>query len=67
MNRQEANKLILDKLVAYLDKHPGMRFGQAVVNLGILRMVPSEREHEFYAIDPFYEEPVETLKHMRDG
>lgn len=36
MKREENNKLILDALTTYLQKHSDMRFGQALINMGIV-------------------------------
>ena len=72
--RQQHNQLILFILGDYLERNPDIRFGQALWNLGIIRR---EREEEINPpvgiswplalgiVDPFYEEPWDTLKRMK--
>lgn len=56
MTRYEANKEILRALEALVEAYPYQRFGQIVMNY----IFPDYREK-----DPFYEEPVETLKKLK--
>ena len=55
-SRQEYNKQIINKLSYYVDKYPDLRFGQILV---IFNFIKTE-------IDIFYEEPEDTLKHIKD-
>ena len=57
MNRQEANRKILNLLSAAVEQYPDWRFHQILQNLHInLRDVT-----EFKCLDQFYEESEETL------
>lgn len=69
MTRHQANMTLLEILKGYLTDNPDIRFGQALVNLNAL-------EDDFMATktqvwgrvykDPFYEEPQETLKRVKE-
>lgn len=59
MTRLEYNNLILDKLTQYLHKYPDIRFGQALVNLNIVKF------NKYGSVDdPFYEESKVTFERM---
>lgn len=65
--RQEANRLILERLAAEIEAHPDLRFGQILVNLGVLRvnrqyLAPTDWAET--VSDPFYEESTATLARM---
>ena len=65
MSRLLYNKAIIDKLSELIDKFPEQRFGQLLVNSGIIQYEPyisvdGQRE----VIDPFYEESELTWKRM---
>ena len=56
---------ILNELKYYLIANPDARFGQALVNMNVLKLDnQSNNEIPSYA-DPFYEEPEETLKRIK--
>ena len=68
MERQKYNKLILETLSKLVDKHPDLRFGQILVNCGIIKYEPAvlcdgQRE-DLLLIDPFYEESELTWDRM---
>ena len=58
--RESANKALLATLGAYLEAHPQIRFGQALVNLGIIQYDVTDYG-DCKVIDPFNEEPVDML------
>lgn len=65
--RQEANRLILERLAAEIEAHPDLRFGQILVNLGVLqvnRQHLSPTDWVTSVADPFYEESTATLARM---
>lgn len=68
MERQKYNKLILKTLSKLVDKHPYLRFGQILVNCGIIKYVPSTlcngQREDLLLIDPFYEESELTWDRM---
>lgn len=60
MNRQEYNKLILSKLNELVELHPYLRFGQILVDCGIIQyekevLCDGQREN-LLTVDPFNEE-----------
>ncbi|MFA5626135.1 MAG: hypothetical protein WC965_01490 [Thiohalomonadaceae bacterium] len=59
MTRQEYNRKIVESLSQQVERHPQQRFGQLLVNLGILEYRPGAE-----MVDPFYEEPAETFSRM---
>lgn len=59
-SRNANNHKILEAIQEYIDKYPEIRFGQALVNLGIIKYDSGN-----VIRDPFYEEPCETLCHMK--
>ena len=59
--RQAANLELLRTLEAYLMAYPGMRLGQALMNLDILVKSPDSYD----VSDPFYEEPQSMLERVR--
>lgn len=68
MSRLLYNKAIIDKLSELIDKFPEQRFGQLLVNSGIIQhesnvLVDGQRE-DILTIDPFYEEPKLTWERM---
>jgi hypothetical protein len=60
--RQECNKQLIEILSNYLESYPDMRFGQALVNLKILK-TRTDVNH-FEIVDPFNEEPVDMLNRV---
>ena len=61
MNRQEANREILNLLSAAVEQYPDQRFHQILQNLHInLRDVT-----EFKCLDQFYEESEDTLDRIK--
>ena len=65
MNRQEYNKLIIEKLSELVEEYPDMRFGQLLVNCEIIRVIPSDKQ--LLAMDPFYEEPEITWERIKNN
>lgn len=63
MKRQHHNKILLQILSSYIDAYPTQRFGQALFNLGIVQRKPNSLD----IMDPFYEEPIDTLKRITNG
>ena len=68
MSRLLYNKAIIDKLSELVDKFPEQRFGQLLVNSGIIQyesdvLVDGQRE-DILTIDPFYEESELTWERM---
>lgn len=61
MNRQEANKKILEIVTSEVENNPDLRFIQILWKLGIIDSGKFEDEK---IIDRFYEEPEETLKRI---
>ena len=57
MTRQKANHAIMAQLKAYLDTFPDMRFGQALMNLGIIT-----QDQGGLVNDPFYTESEKTFQ-----
>lgn len=51
--RAGCNKVILSVLAQYLEEHPGLRFHQALVNLGL-----------WTETDPFYIESKDALDYL---
>ena len=56
--RQYFNKKILNDLRQYLEINEWTRFGQALVNLGIIQIIDGK------VIDPFYEESIDMYKRL---
>ena len=64
--RKEANREILRVLTHYIEAHDEIRFGQALVNLGIVQLIQDPASFDILgAKDPFNEESVDTLKRMK--
>lgn len=59
--REENNKLILDALTVYLQKYPDMRFGQALINMGIVDV----NEGKISEPQLWNEESSSTLKRLK--
>ena len=57
MNRQDANKRILELIGKAIEEFPDWRFHQILQNLGV----------EKPAIDQWYEESDETLRNIKKG
>lgn len=68
MSRLLYNKAIIDKLSELIDKFPEQRFGQLLVNSGIIQYKPdisvAGQREDISTIDPFYEESELTWKRM---
>ena len=52
------NQMIVDKLQELIKKHPDLRFGQILVNTGIIEL--QINGDKLMGIDPFNEEPKIT-------
>lgn len=58
------NSYILDKLAKYLEKHPELRFIQALCGVGILdSSLLTDKDGK----DLFYEESADTLQRLLDN
>lgn len=68
MSRLLYNKAIIDKLSELIDKFPEQRFGQLLVNSGIIQyefnVLVDGQQEDILTIDPFYEEPELTWERM---
>lgn len=64
-NRQKANIEILQMLGEAVMKYPDLRFGQILVNLGIIEYERNTYDETLITKDPFYEESVVTLNRMK--
>lgn len=61
--RREANKELLKILDKIVDAHPTLRLGQILINAQFLTTYTT---NEGMVInDPFYEEPLDTLKRVK--
>ena len=56
LQRYDSNKKLIDKLSNLVEKHPDLRFGQILIAYGFVKS----------DTDLFYEEPIDTLKNIRD-
>lgn len=63
--RQEANLEILNKIEVAVMNFPDLRFGQILVNLGIIEYERNAYDKTLITKDPFNEESVVTLNRMR--
>lgn len=65
MSRLLYNKAIIDKLSELIYKFPEQRFGQLLVNSGIIQYEPGiSVDGQLEVMDPFYEESELTWKRM---
>ena len=68
MERQKYNKLILETLSKLVEKYPDLRFGQILVNCGIIKYEPAAlcdgQREDLLLIDPFYDESELTWERM---
>ena len=65
MSRLLYNKAIIDKLSELIDKFPEQRFGQLLVNSGIIQYKTDiSVDGQLEVMDPFYEESELTWKRM---
>ena len=65
MSRLLYNKAIIDKLSELIYKFPEQRFGQLLVNSGIIQYEPDiSVDGQREVMDPFYEESELTWKRM---
>ncbi len=71
MNRQDYNRKILEKLKYIIETCPYLRFGQILVDTGIIQLeeclLEGQRETILTGIDPFYEESEITWKRMSES
>ena len=64
--RQEANLEILNKIGLAIVKYPDLRFGQILVNLGIIEYERNTYDESLITKDPFNEESVVTLNRIKN-
>ena len=62
--RQTLNIEILHLLGTYLEKNPDIRFGQALVDLNVLKYRSIDNGMNIKISDPYHEEPLDTLNRM---
>lgn len=65
--RQTANRQIVGKIYEVVELFPDLRFGQILVNLGIIDYEYDELGCIRAAKDPFNEESVITLYRIKNG
>lgn len=66
--RQEANLEILNKIGMAVMKYPDLRFGQILVNLGIIEYQRDPASFDKIGVkDPFNEESVITLQRIKNN
>ena len=65
--RQNANVEILQMVGDAVMKYPDLRFGQILVNLGIIKYERNTYDETLITKDPFYEESVVTLNRMKNN
>ena len=63
--RKDANMRLLETLKFYLESHDEIRFGQALVNLGIIQYRNNTYDEEIMVLDPFYEESIDMLNRIK--
>ena len=64
-NRQLANRDILSHLFTLVELYPDLRFGQILVNIGIIQYQRDPASFDVIGVkDPFNEESVETLQRV---
>lgn len=63
--RQNANVEILQMIGDAVMKYPDLRFGQILVNLGIIEYERNTYDETLITKDPFHEESVVTLNRMK--
>ena len=65
--RQEANVEILQMIGDAVMKYPDLRFGQILVNIGVVQIIRDPASFDIIgAKDPFHEESVVTLNRMKN-
>lgn len=64
-NRKDYNDKILANLKAYLDAYPDQRFGQALVNLGILIRSGSAYDGAYFHHDVIHVESKDIYNQMK--
>lgn len=65
--RQNANVEILQMIGDAVMKYPDLRFGQILVNLGIIEYEQNTYDETLITKDPFNEESVVTLNRMKEN
>lgn len=65
--RQNANVEILQMIGDAVMKYPDLRFGQILVNLGIIEYERNTYDETLITKDPFNEESVVTLNRMKEN
>ena len=65
VRRQQANQEILRNIEEMVNKHPDLRFGQILVNLGIIEYERNTYDETLITKDPFNEESIVTLNRIR--
>lgn len=65
VRRQQANREILKNIEEMVNKHPDLRFGQILVNLGIIEYERNTYDETLITKDPFNEESIVTLNRIR--
>ena len=65
--RQNTNVEILQMIGDAVMKYPDLRFGQILVNLGIIEYERNTYDETLITKDPFNEESVVTLNRMKEN
>lgn len=64
-NRQRDNRRVVEYLSALVERYPDLRFGQILFNYKFVNW--SNTDDGVRICDPFYEEPADTLKRVREN
>ena len=64
-NRQRDNRKIVGALNALVERYPDLRFGQILFNYKFVNW--SNTDDGVRICDPFYEEPADTLKRVKEN
>lgn len=64
-NRQRDNRKIVGFLNALVERYPDLRFGQILFNYKFVNW--SNTDDGVRMCDPFYEEPADTLKRVKEN
>lgn len=67
-NRSVYNKAILNKLIELVNKHPDLRFGQLLVDAGVVQTgeltIKGQKDKIYFIKDCFNEESETTYRRM---
>lgn len=66
MNRQDANRQILEKISKIVEENPNLRFGQILLLLDINKAIVT-KDGEAYYSDEFNTEPIILLERINNS